>query len=329
MESFERFKSSEPSKSANSLPENVAVVDQPEARYRILYEDHRHRREHKAEEIDGVDAVAVEAMGEFNETAPLRAGMDPEFVNLPKWGTVPATDHPEFLRKMVEQDIELFLFDIEYSEDLHNFLFTTTKLLQEEEKAATAVVDAYVALTAGHRLLKTQKLSRRDFIKLSAAGLVGVKGLTTTLPTTDAGNEKVDAFTRGRITAQELLSPELSGIILTLRNALWAYKLKTIIVPHVQSGLGLQKRAEVATIVGAYHIGFEQALRMTPEALLEIISDIMWKLRRVSEFLGIERPSMDIAKVVPYTFDARRHRWSMRPSTISKPLVGIIKEYSA
>src|SRR3989344_6403589 len=93
------------------LPENVVIVDRPEARYRILYESHHYRREHKVVEVEDVDAVAVEASGSFTGEGFLTAaGMHPDIV--PQW-IQPEHGTQKFISKMIENNTHLYLFDIE------------------------------------------------------------------------------------------------------------------------------------------------------------------------------------------------------------------------
>lgn len=328
MEFFKRKRFEVPSQSGNestkeNLPDNVVTVEAPEARYRIVYEFHQHRRKHEKRAFEGVDAVGIEAVDRFDEQTPFLTGVDP--VRVPE-GVPPGftEGRQEYLPYLAEQNVPLYFFDI-YNGKAYTQIMELTEHIRGAEVTATAIAGAYAALK-GVQMVKKPRLNRRDFLKLGAAAAVVAKGgLAVQRTEWPDDNKQMSGMERTVRHAQEMLSPELNAIQFTLRNALWAYKMKSVIA--FQSTARIQRKPDIAAIVGAAHIGLEDMLKQDPEALLEVISNVMTALKRATQILGIERPAIDITKTARYEIDHDRNSWKLADMHVSDRLAAIQHEY--
>lgn len=258
MERFEQSRVAEANRSPEQLPENIVSIELPEARYRILYEDHDHLGDHSVEEIRGADAIAFEGVTTFSEHVHLKIPMDPEVVS-----------------HIREKDMPIYLFDIESAGDYAK-LYNLRTTLQSIEQAIGEVTQAYAGVKAAQALIK-REVNRRDALKIGTAAVIGVKGYLAQDVLSDK-NRQLNAQERGLVEAREKFSPELDTINFTLRNALWAYKLKTVIAPQERERVG--RKPEIASIVGYNHVGLEAMLQKDSEELLRIISGIMDLLKK-------------------------------------------------
>lgn len=283
MERFEERKSNESLKPADKeqLPHNVALVERPEARYRILYENHQYFYKHSVAEIRGAHAIALEGITTFSEKIHFRKPLNRETVS--------------YIR---ENNIPLYLFDIQSDGDYAQ-LYNISYNLLNIESAVGEIAQAYAGIKAAQAVVKG-KMSRRDFLKTGAAAAVGAKGYLAQSIIADESRQ-LNAQERSLVEAREKISPELDAITFTLRNALWAYKLKTVIVPEEAERSG--GKPEIASIVGYEHTEFETMLQKDPKELLEIIAKVMDLLKKALAFFNASKPQLDITAVARYDYD--------------------------
>lgn len=275
------------------LPQNVALVEQPEARYRVIYEAHNFRPDHTAAELGDARAVSVEWSGPFNELAPRRALMS----NFPR--------KSELVTRMAQRDIPLYFFDIEHGGDLDRFIWGVLPEIQKRGSDASLVAEFYVLAKLYAVGIKEEPIHRRDFLKMGAAMPFIVKAQLEDeqkrITQSTQSNRQYSPYEKNIVRARELLSPELTAVQFTLRDAVWAYKMKKGIVP--ETAHGDSPLPEVAAIVGAQHVGFEDALRRSPEELLRTISAVMEALKVVTKTVGQKKLDIDISMLVRYNFD--------------------------
>jgi hypothetical protein len=258
-----------PESSKEKLPDNVVVLERPEARYRIIYETHT--LPHSPEEFGSPDAIALELVstGEYrfdNKEAAEKTIID--FWNL-KLKQAPAdkkTEAAAELNYIKGNNIPLYLMDIIDP----TFHFTQQvkfydQLLKSAEIGAAAGAAGYIGYKLARKKLRDEPMTRRDFLKLTGAGMAsayfGTQILDDLVESSYAQrvrHTKLSGAARALQGINEKIHPETEGLILTLRNALWAQKLEAI-AGHLTNKLG--RRPEIAVRVGAYHVGIEDMLQ--------------------------------------------------------------------
>lgn len=321
---MERLGGERVSEKTEKLPENVVIVDIPEARFRLLYEFHNHVLEHSPREIRGVDALAFEAATTFSDDTPRSLGLDPNV--RPSWAP-PGSDN-QFASALVESCVPLYFVDIVPGKDFADLRTRIDTNLRSAEIGAGTLASLYVALKGGSSLLE-RRMSRRDFLKVLGGAAIAGKGF---LASYDGGmkdkNRNLSEYERDIVALSEKFNPELEAITLTLRNALWVYKLRTLVSFAQYKRLG-NKRPEIALVLGAAHTGFEDMAKKNPDELLEKISSIMQWLKQVAEILHIPKPHLDITAVARYEFDTDKNGWKIADIQQSSKLVEIQTAYES
>lgn len=131
------------------------------------------------------------------------------------------------------------------------------------------VTEAFIGFEMGRRILWEKPISRRDFFKIGAGGLAALWllaplpiGVGTTIPL--VLNKGV-----GRALELDKLShqmhPELDFLGLALRNVVIAHKEEWV------AGNLAKENQNLVTIIGAGHVGIEDAFLCSPEKRLQFL----------------------------------------------------------
>src|SRR3989338_8106879 len=307
----------QPKHQQEKVPENVAILDLPEARYRIIYE--RHGDVHTAAEVGKVDALAMEVSSDLD----FSNRKDAEWLLRGLWGRELENRDPETgkrasverawaVKEHLEQNsIPLYLVDISGSKYLEP-LMVGSAALNGLEAAAGVSAAGYLATT----LKRPKELSRRDLLRGAIAAAIAAKGgiqaasLAADVEAfTVKGHFQHSDIAKKALRLNQAVSPESHGVPLTLRNAVWAQKLKDI-AQEMKERKG--RKPEIAMRVGAGHSGLEDMLRASPEERLQIIRRYMTVLRPLLDRGG----KFMISPIVKYEHDKTNWKWVL--SRISK-----------
>ena len=153
-------------------------------------------------------------------------------------------------------------------------------------------------------------MNRRDFLKLLSKSLLAVYFapqlaedliLFLSLPDKAMLNEEAvrRKIHRFLIKLNEKIHPETNMILITLRNIIMAQKLITIAQDINKE---ISKKPEIGVVVGASHIGIEEALNLDEKERNEIIEKIMNFAKGVKK---------NIATIARFDYDSKTERWEL------------------
>ncbi|MBI2640749.1 MAG: hypothetical protein HYW91_02605 [Candidatus Sungbacteria bacterium] len=315
MEGEKQFET--PTRQKEKLPDNVVVVERPEARYRIVYEIHK--IPHTPEEIGHPAVLAVEFVS-FRYDTPAGAEdiLERFWEHKAEGAGKSMQERVGTERKYLEErHIPIAFVDVPY-EDVEAAL-SNEKFISFVE-VATAVTSAqYVKEKLSG--LREEGFSRREFLKLSAAGMLGaytgLELLNTLLDlywATKSGHGKMSPPERKLIKLQETVHPELKAIILTLRNAIFARKLYAL-ANHFNLVKG--EKPEIAITVGAAHTGLEDMLLEDPLRRGEV-------LEKFFSTFGIDKGKISISPIAVAMFSTEEGRWVVK-EIFNDPLLNQIE----
>lgn len=185
-------------------------------------------------------------------------------------------NHPQYrnLVPRLETDrIPIYLVDSGYNID--NDIEWVSTIADSAVSTSEGVLGSALAFSAA-RDLRQKEISRRKLLKSGIKGLAGLYLLSPFV--VQAGRLLAEISGEGRglsadaFAAVEKIHPEANLFGLKIRDALIAYKEQKILEQ-------LQGRQNIATVIGAAHVGIEDRLRATPpenlaylDALQPIIS---------------------------------------------------------
>lgn len=287
------------------VPDNVVILERPEARYRIVYEKHVGQR--SPEEIGRPNALVVEYVSQSGYAKKwLAESLIESFWEQKREESGGKQDEEKYLKKNQTPLYFIDIIDPERILDKEMLNVTALKTLE------TSLAGGFIGfgLIEARRQIKTkQGMSRRQFLKLSGSALgtlyFGPMLLDLLLKLADLGEKTVKESseirrvqrTIGKI--QEKLHPETEGIILTFRNALWAQKLETIAKELTKQGA---QRPEVGIGVGGDHFGIEDMLNSPPQKRLEAISKFL-------KVFGSEQALPNISPIARLEYSEKEKRW--------------------
>jgi len=328
-----------------SLPENIVIVETPEARFRIAYAIHPIPQ--RPEEVKGVDGIVLEtAVGRYSTKEEAeKTFYENVFV-------VGRKQYSHIVEEAAKEGKPLFLADV--SLDLNRLLLMES--LRYHEINASLLL---LALLVGDALLTSRKASRRfwryerefkklkseeerreflkkilgekpitrrDFLRWSIEGILALYFSTQALekiyaqltaPHVDESSKARRIF-RIIEALNEKIHPETHLIIITLRNIILAQKLHTIAEELSEE---IRRIPEVAIAVGASHIGIEEALKKTNEERKRIIE-------RILGFPGIEKLAgkiEEISTIARFDFDRNSGRWKLT-KIFQDPILDVIEK---
>lgn len=271
------------------LPPNVVIIERPEARYRIIYG--RHDTGQKVEDVGNADALVLEyvsrdySTGDKAEKTFNALTSSKQYLNL--------VNHLQQRRKPV------FLADM-------NSIYITSLL--NGLKALEPIIGLYLIskLAIG---IKRQAINRRNFIRTGGARAIAALWFLSDMPglilsasqvqTTKDEHSASRAVNRFLTDLEERIHPETEAIVMTLRNHLFAQKLKTIadmMSSHTEG------KPEVGIVIGARHTGIEAALQKEDQERVELIN-------RLLHLPGLEETRAKIATIARMDFDEDQHVW--------------------
>lgn len=290
------------------LPENVKIIERPEARYRIIYEHHGYQ--HSPEEIGRPDLLVVErfALGGSYENKDEIEARTADFweETAKKPGGKPQGVISEAEKHLIRNKTPLYFIDVG---DPEGFLFSAVKdslEIKGLENIVAAGALGYVGVKVAKDKIKGKaSMTRRDFLKLSGAGVMAaftgtelLDSLITEYRALGKHYQK-NAAERKLQHLREKIHPETTFIMITFRNLLWAEKLQTI-AKHYE--IMHHRKPEIALMLGAFHSGIENALAEAPEKRLAVI-------KRFLETFVKKRGLLAITDIAKTEFSDKEKRW--------------------
>lgn len=247
------------------LPDNVILLERPEARYRIIYE--LHNLPHGADAIGYPDALALEGAalrGTFEDRESVE-----KFISIywqQKLSRAPKGKFKEAIAQesyIINQKIPLYLIDIGDPHLNFDSVVSTRSALKRAEAVGSLGAVTYGIAKVLERRREKKDLTRRDFLKLFGAGAISAYTGTQLLDVLVElyQENKKEHFRQSAVESnfrkiQEIIHPETEAAILTFRNAIWAQKLE-----FLARRLRKEKKPELAMIAGVYHSGLENMLK--------------------------------------------------------------------
>ncbi|MFY9462319.1 MAG: twin-arginine translocation signal domain-containing protein [Candidatus Sungiibacteriota bacterium] len=289
------------------LPDNVVVVERPEARYRIIYEKHEGSR--SPEEIGKPTALAVEFISATGYGRKFAAEALAESYWEEKRQEAGGNSSEENYVK--QNRIPLYFIDVT---DPGREILDKARLASVWVKAAqTSLAGGFTASMAIEAIRKAkseQKLSRREFLGFlgGAAGtaFLGIQlldflvKLALAKEKTPPGEATLTRKIQRKVgAAAERIHPETEAILLTFRNALWAQKLETI-AGELQKEIG--RKPDITFSVGAEHFGLEEMLGVASESRIESIKNFL-------NVFGLKSAAQELSAIARVEYSAREARW--------------------
>lgn len=290
------------------LPDNVVIVERPEARYRIVYE--RHVGERSPEEIGKPDALAAEFISAIGYASKFRA----EELAKSYWEQKREEAGPDASREedhFKSRRIPFYFIDItDPKRDILNKAKLTSVWLKAGEAGLAGGFAAAAAIEEIRKVKSGEKMSRREFLGFLGAG-AGTAYFGTHLldvlvkfaltrgknPPKESGALRKIQRTVGTI--EEKLHPETEAVLLTLRNALWAEKLASI-AADLEKETG--RRPEITFPVGAEHFGLEAMLATPSEKRTESI-------RKFLKIFGLKSAATELSVIARLEYSDAEKRW--------------------
>jgi DNA polymerase IIIc chi subunit len=273
-------------------PPNVVIVETPEGIFRIAYG--RHKVPQNPEDVKGVDAIMLESgMLQYylNQEEAIK-----EFPLLYE-----SVQYKNLIKEAAKAKQPIYLTDLDPRMENAILAF----LLQTAEGMGAIGLDLWLLYLLGLKVItKSKKITRRDFLKLLAAAYFGTE-LVESFTYPRKGNIEEGTLTRkinrSLINLNEKIHPETNMVILTLRNLIMAQKLTTI-AKELQQKIG--KKPEIGIVVGARHIGIEDALKMSKEERMEII-------KRILSIPALEKLREGIATIARFDYNQTTEQWEL------------------
>lgn len=289
------------------VPDNVKILDLPEARYRIIYENHS--RTLSPEHIGKADALATEIIVPFDYSSPEGARQAVER----RWERYEArrsynpqqTDaesRSAFQNYLQSKNIPMYLVDLVEPADkkLEHLEMNMLNLALAETLLGTGAA-AYLGAKAAQG-----KPSRRDILKMGGAGLLATKaalhGGVWSATNTDS-HRQLEPAEKMMMEGNELLNPETMGFDLTFRASIWAHKLHKIAQAR---GKELGRKPEIAFQTGLAHSGIETKLTADPASRLAYIARAA---KVVNAFIPIKNGELLISPLARSEFSPAENKW--------------------
>ncbi|HEY4525353.1 MAG TPA: hypothetical protein VJL39_03225 [Candidatus Paceibacterota bacterium] len=257
--------------STEKIPENVHILDLPEARYRIIYETHE--KHHTGESIGTPDALALELVSssDYSDPEKIRDFLDNYWDSRMRKNP----DHRITKEHLERYHIPMYLIDVSGPVRIIAPLLGGPLLLRAAEVGLGVAAIQQFAKVAK----KVPALTRRDMLRGAIATALMAKGIPQAISVASnlnalASNENTQSSDAMKSVQRlnETISPETNGLPTTWRNAIWAQKLHAI-ADIVRTEIG--RKPEIAVRVGVAHSGIEDMLRASPEERLQVVHRYM------------------------------------------------------
>ncbi len=293
------------------LPENVKIIDLPEARYRLIYE--RHDLTHSPEEVGKPDAYASELILSQDYSNPQYAqkAIDDRWRlwdarRMTKRYADPYDNVPAFFKEHLEKNsIPIYLIDLVDNKKVINSLFFSAAVIKALEMMGGAVAGAYL----GTKIVQGTAMSRRQFLKSAGAAVLVAKGallatdVAGLLGMPDDRHAQRSDFMKNAAEVGETINPETEAVIVTFRNAVWAHKFSEL-AKEWQARTG--GKPEIAVQLATGHSGVETMLRMDPRKRLDYIQNVV---RVISPIIAIGENGLQLSPVGKFEYSREKKQW--------------------
>lgn len=277
-----------PEVSKENLPENVMRIEKPEGIYRLVLSG-SHNKEEPAAAVIGSDAVILESIFDYSDPIKVAGVMG----NIAK-SHVQYKDIGQWCK---DNEKPVFFTDIQES-----YLIAR---LQEALRGAEFGVAAFLLIRLSRKIAKNKPISRRQLLQLPLSTYLATPFIEDILKTTSPSGPKRSGLVKlGHNLGQldEVIHPEVSSVLVTLRNHLMAQKWKTIM--HIV-GSENKINPEVSQIIGAEHTNIITAIDKPDKQVAEIIDKILSITR-----LSAEREK--ISAIARADWDKETGAWRVR-----------------
>ncbi len=299
MESGEQFLGKEIPGVQEKLLPNVVLVETGKAKFRIAYGSHDIER--KSEELSKADVWLPETGGRI-DYALSKELVEENFNNILKKKEPFLTEYKKIFEKAEREKVPIFLGDIPETE--------LVILIQANLKGVEPVVGlALLAKLVWDSVIESKKLTRRDFLKKTLAGIYFLSEAPSIITGNLLSTDRVDDEQSARRDVDRFLNdlnerahPETNAIIATMRNNLFAQKAETIagkLSPEIKN-----RKPEVAITLGARHHGIEDALSKKDEERAGLIDKIL-------SVPGLKDTREKIATIARFDFNREKNKWEM------------------
>lgn len=287
-------------------PENVHILERPEARYRIIYE--RHDRPLSSEMIGHPDILAVEA----TEMKPQTREAAQQFVESDLGMDIAHMPFFPLKQAWLEQMSHLTTMPVYYIDvaDLAGGLEKIGRwggqFLKILEVPILPAAIMY-GVEKGREGIKQKGINRRDFLKLMGAGTAGLWTGTQLLDLASSvfesraeGHPRYSTWRHAQRSLNEKVHPETEGLAMTLRNAIWAQKLQ-FLAPELRRKL--ERKPVIGIKIGAQHSGLEDMLAVNGERRAASIE------RFLKAFRALGGKNILISSIIHAEFSKEENRW--------------------
>jgi hypothetical protein len=279
------------------LPPNVVKIETKEGIFRIAYGVHTVPQ--KPEDVKGTDAIML-------ESGDLEYHLAPEKAIKALHELSQHTQYRNIIEKAAEARQPIYLTDVYEGlalDLLRMFLGATEMLIAFE-----ALVSLY---KLGREMIRTSKMTRRDFLKLVGKTFLAtyfgshfVETLSSlAFPIKGGIDEKtaIRKINRFLINLNEKSHPEVYTVVLTLRNLIMAQKLITI-AKEIHNEI--DEKPEIGVVVGGGHIGIERALKLTTKERMNTIGKIL-------SIPGLKGLRENVAAIARFDYDPQIGKWQL------------------
>lgn len=300
-------------KSEEELPPNVKLVETEKGKFRIAYGTHFTER--NPEELGKSVAWLPETATRIDYTEPKEL-VEKNFNTVLKKREPFSTEYRKTFKEAERKRTPIFLVDIAEAE-------AVTLIQAYLHGVEPAVGVALLAKLAWDSVIEEKKISRRDFLKKTFAGIYFLSETPNLIinnllsigevPDEKSARRAVDRFLND---LDETAHPEKNSIIVTLRNHLFAQKAETIaktLSPEIKT-----EKPEIAITLGARHHGIEGAFSKKDE-------ERAWLIDVISSVPGMEKTREKIATVARFDFNEKENKWEMTERFEDELLTGIKK----
>ncbi len=275
------------------LTEATVLVPTPEADYRIIYGFHNIKQ--NPEDLGDAHALALELAGDYFSIESAE--------RLALYVMEQHQQYREIVKEAKNKKIPLFFVDIPRLDDL--VLILNSLLIVSESLVGLGIISSLIQRAP-------KPMTRRDFIKILPSVIIGsylsshIPGMASTAMNLGRINEETvkRKIHRFLTTLNEKTHPETYIILLTLRNYIIAQKLNTI--AQMLRKDFINKKPQVAIVIGASHIGIETALQESDDERKTLLTRIF--NLPITEMVLKEAIS-NVATIAWLEYDEKLEKW--------------------
>lgn len=285
----ERFEITRGPNQKEALAENVVLIEKDHARYRIVYG--KHNLEQPSNAIGMPDGIILESGFCEYETQQ-------QAVDSLSWLDKNLAQFHGIIKKAEKEEKPIFFVDIQKAA-LVGYLQLALPLLEVS-------VGYKMLRSLAEDIISDAPVTRRDFLKRSAQGVVGAYFLSHIpkmlsvfggSPNEQSMKRAVDRFVTD---LGEQMHPETWAVVLTLRNNMIAHKMET-----VAENFRNEKRIdpELALVCGSSHSGIDEVLAKTNTERIFVIN-------RLLSVPGLDEAKRRVATIARLDFDNKEGHWT-------------------